>query len=160
MKVTGKHGLHKDLNQSIATTLPKCTANFLDTQITGAAFMLQRTYGYILVSAERANDLQVAAALRQMRSIRTYGGYLVDVTGLGKTDTSLLYVLIMLYMALTRMAINQSSLLSPMVRSSLNGSTRSGILFGYLLSGLPDSKLCAKNLLFNETQYRNMTPAP
>ena len=91
MEIVGKHGLHGDLDQNQTTTLPKCKAQFLDAQVTGAAFMLQRTCGGIPVSRERANQPEVALACSELQSIRTFGGYVVDVTGFGKTETSLLF---------------------------------------------------------------------
>ena len=64
----------------------------MDSQITGAAFMIQRSYGHIPVDSERLKDPAVAAAASKMHCIKTSGGFLGDVTGLGKTDETMLAV--------------------------------------------------------------------
>lgn len=92
MRTVGKHGHHKVLDISTCDTLPGCDINFLDSQINAAAFMMQRSTGGIPVSPERAQDPEVAAAQIRLRSIRTYGGWLVDATGFGKTNTCLLFL--------------------------------------------------------------------
>ena len=92
MKTVGKHGQAEILDQSKCTTLPRCKASFLDSQVTGAVFMLQRSYGYVPVDSVRANDPEVAKACESLNSVKTGGGYLVDVTGFGKTDTACLFV--------------------------------------------------------------------
>lgn len=89
MKTTGKHGLHQQLEVSTCSTLPNCKWAFLDSQINAIAFMLQRSTGGIPVSEERAQDPEVASACLSLESVCTFGGYLVDVTGMGKTDTAL-----------------------------------------------------------------------
>ena len=91
MKNVGKHGQHALLDQSLCSTLPGCKTAFLDSQVTGACFMLQRSTGGIPVSASRATEPAIARSCEQLRSIQTFGGYLVDVTGFGKTNTSLLF---------------------------------------------------------------------
>ena len=89
MNTTGKHGLHKELDVNTCSTLPGCDWTFLDSQVNSIAFMLQRSTGGIPVSEERARDPKVASACRSLDSVCTFGGYLVDVTGMGKTDTAL-----------------------------------------------------------------------
>ncbi|KAL8841352.1 MAG: hypothetical protein Q9170_000983 [Blastenia crenularia] len=91
MRTVGKHGQLKILDQSTCDTLPDCKGTFLDSQITGAAFMLQRSYGYIPVDKARAEDSEVAKACESLKSIKTGGGFLVDATGFGKTDTACLF---------------------------------------------------------------------
>ena len=91
METCGHHGDKKDLDQSKYNALPKCKARFLDTQITGAASMLQMSNGCIPIAAERAQDPGVAKAYDSLKSVKTYGGYLVDVTGFGKIETALLF---------------------------------------------------------------------
>ena len=92
MNAIGKHEQSKILDQNKFTTLPKCKAEFLDSQVTGAAFMLQRIYGQVPVDTERAKDPEVTIASNKLKSVKTDGGYLVDVTGFGKTDTACLFL--------------------------------------------------------------------
>ena len=89
MKTTGKHGLHQQLDVSTCSTLPNCKWAFLDSQVNAIAFMLQRSTGVIPVSEERAQDPEVASACLIPEPICTFGGYLADVIGMGKTDTAL-----------------------------------------------------------------------
>lgn len=91
MRTVGKHEPLKQLDVSECDTLPGCDVRFLDSQINGAAFMLQRSLGKIPVSAERGKDAQIADAVESLESVRTYGGYLGDGTGFGKTMTALLF---------------------------------------------------------------------
>ena len=92
MRTVGKHGHHRKLDVSVCDTLPGCDIKFLDSQINGAAFMMQRSTGAIPVSPERASLPEVAAARERLISIQTFGGWLVDATGFGKTITCLLFV--------------------------------------------------------------------
>ncbi len=89
MKDVGKFK-DTDLNLSQCTALPRCTASFLDSQVTAAAFILQRTFGVIPIDQERRKDKAVRDAATRLQSVRTRGGIVADVTGLGKTDESLL----------------------------------------------------------------------
>ncbi|KAL8646788.1 MAG: hypothetical protein Q9210_005932 [Variospora velana] len=89
MKVCCKYR-NTDLDGSLCTALPGCKRTFLDSQITAAAFIIQRTYGGIPVPEERRVIPEVAVALDALKSIKTSGGFLADVTGLGKTDEALL----------------------------------------------------------------------
>ena len=89
MQTVGKHRHHSELDISRCKTLPGCDMTFLDSQITGMAFMLQRSTGGVPVSSQRAAIADIAEAQNKLRSIRSFGGFLVDVTELGKTDTSL-----------------------------------------------------------------------
>ncbi|KAL8834745.1 MAG: hypothetical protein Q9170_003622 [Blastenia crenularia] len=90
MTVSGKHHTGETLDQNRCIPLPKCKAQFLDSQVTGATFILQRMYGTIPVGKDRSKLQDVARAVMQLESIRTCGGFLADITGLGKTDESLL----------------------------------------------------------------------
>lgn len=92
MRTVGKHGHHKKLDVSVCDTLSGCDVQFLDSQINGAAFMMQRSTGGIPVSPERASLPDVAEACKRLTSIQTFGGWLVDATGFGKTITCLLFV--------------------------------------------------------------------
>ena len=53
--------------------------------------MLQRTYGYVPIDPVRLNDPMTSDASEVLKSIKTSGGFLVHVTGLGKTDTACLF---------------------------------------------------------------------
>ncbi|KAL8976770.1 MAG: hypothetical protein Q9205_007295 [Flavoplaca limonia] len=92
MKTVGKHKDHPELDLSECTTLSGCKARFLDSQITGAAFMIARSHGGVPVAKDRLNDPAVAAAAAALECIKTSGGFLSDVTGLGKTDETMLAV--------------------------------------------------------------------
>lgn len=92
IKTTGKHGLHQQLDVSTCSTLPNCKWTFLDFQINAIAFMLQRSTGGIPLSQERAQNHEVASACLSLESIYTFSDYLVDITGIEKTDTALGFV--------------------------------------------------------------------
>lgn len=91
MRTVGKHETLNELDVSVCDTLPGCDIRFLDSQINGAAFMLQRSLGYIPISPERATDEEISTATKSLDSICTQGGYLVDSTDFGKTMTALLF---------------------------------------------------------------------
>ena len=91
METVGKHIHHENFEVSKCTILPGCQMSFLDSQVNAVGFMVQRSYGKIPVSESRAVIPKVKEACDSLRSIRTFGGYLVDVTGFGKTDTALAF---------------------------------------------------------------------
>lgn len=91
METVGKHGHHELLEVSKCTILPGCQMSFLDSQVNAIGFMVQRSYGKIPVSESRAGIPEVKKACDTLRSIRTFGGYVVDVTGFGKTDVALAF---------------------------------------------------------------------
>ena len=91
MRTVGKHVPLNKLDISECTTLPGCDIKFLDSQINSAAFMLQRSLGKIPISEERANDPSIREAAQSLESVKTFGGYVVDGTGFGKTMASLLF---------------------------------------------------------------------
>ena len=66
MKSTGKHGLHQEPDISTCSTLPNCKWTFLDSQVNGIAFIMQRSTGGIPVSKERATDPEVASACESL----------------------------------------------------------------------------------------------
>ena len=85
----GKHIHHENLEVSKCTILLGCQISFLDSQVNAVDFMVQRSYGKIPVSESRAVIPEVNEACDSLGSIRTFGGYMVDVTGFWKTDTGL-----------------------------------------------------------------------
>ena len=54
--------------------------------------MLQRSCGKIPLSTPLAHDKPAIAAAKNLESIQTYGGFLVDMMGMGKTYTALLFL--------------------------------------------------------------------
>ena len=91
MVTAGKHGHHQDLDVSWCKSI-NSAFTFFDSQVNGAAFMLQRSTGKIPVSAERDRNPSVMEARAQLNSVVTHGGGLVDGIGFGKTITALLYI--------------------------------------------------------------------
>ncbi|MCJ1387691.1 hypothetical protein MMC18_000534 [Xylographa bjoerkii] len=89
MVTSGKHRDYFDTSRS--TLLPDCSFEFLDSQINGAAYMLQRTHGTIPVPSAHSNNSVTAAAIRQLKSVKTFGGVIVDEPGFGKTPLALLF---------------------------------------------------------------------
>ena len=69
---------------------PTCKTEFLDTQITGAVFMLQRTFGEI--SLPQAPPEESLCAAERLKALITHGGIVTDTIGLGKIFLALLYL--------------------------------------------------------------------
>ena len=92
MESVGKHMHHENFEVSKCTIrLPGCQMSFLDSQVNVVGFMVQRSYGEIPISESRAVIPEVKEACDGLSSIRTFGGYVVDVTGFGKTDIALAF---------------------------------------------------------------------
>lgn len=53
--------------------------------------MLQRSLRKIAISEERANDPSIREAAQFLRSVKTFGGYVVEGTGFRKTMVALLF---------------------------------------------------------------------
>ena len=64
---------------------------FLDSQINGAVFMIQRTYGFISLPKVLTQQKSVATAALNLASICTKG-VIVDTMGLEKTLLALLFI--------------------------------------------------------------------
>ncbi len=63
-----RHGQAGILNKHRATVLPSCKLGFLDSQINGAVFMLQRTLGTIPLASELTeNEAAVDAMTKQSK---------------------------------------------------------------------------------------------
>lgn len=88
MMKSSSHGL--TLPKFRCLTLPTCRVEFLDTQITGAVFMLQRTFGSIPLPSDSTDEVHKAAG--SLTGPRTHGGIITDTMGLGKTFLALLFV--------------------------------------------------------------------
>jgi SNF2 family DNA or RNA helicase len=93
MKTASKHPPQNILDTYRCESL-NIDREFLPSQIVGATYMLQRTCGMVPnpassdeVDASTANDVRQ----NQLRSLRTFGGLIVDGTGMGKSDTALLF---------------------------------------------------------------------
>ena len=91
METVGNDIHHETYEMSKCTILPGCQMSFLDSQVNAVGFMVQRSYGKIPVSESRAVIREVEEACDSFGSIRTFGGYVVDVTGFGETDTALAF---------------------------------------------------------------------
>lgn len=91
MTVVGKHGQAKILNRSVCNVIPQCKVEFLDSQVNGAVFMLQRTLGSIPVATKFADDAHMRGIAAKLKSVQTHGGIVVDTMGFGKTYTALLF---------------------------------------------------------------------
>lgn len=65
--------------------LPNCNVEFLDSQVTGAAFMVMKTFGGWPTQTD--TDLET-----EVRCVSTHGGMIVDTMGLGKTYLALLFI--------------------------------------------------------------------
>ena len=73
MVTAGKHGHQQDLDVSRCKSI-NSVFTFLDSQVSGAAFMLQRSTGNIPVSAQRARSPSVMEASAQRNSVIIRGG--------------------------------------------------------------------------------------
>ena len=91
LRTVAKHGQLQALDVSECDLLPGCDIRFLDSQITGFTFMIQRSMGGVPVPDGKENDPDVLAAVQRLKSIRTLEGYLFDGTGFGKTITALAF---------------------------------------------------------------------
>ena len=70
--------------------LHACRAEFLDTQITGTAFMMQRTLGGVPLSGAPTSEPERAAA--GLEGLAIHGGIITDTMGLGKIFLVLLFL--------------------------------------------------------------------
>lgn len=66
--------------------------SFLDSQINGAVFMIQRSCGTIPINKDRQSEEEILSTASDLESVQTYGGLVVDTMGFGKTFTGLLFV--------------------------------------------------------------------
>lgn len=90
MSQTSYHGVAQILPKFRCNALPDCRAEFLDTQITGAVFMLQRSNSSIPMPPSPTPETDNAAA--ELQALATHGGIIADTMGLGKTYLALLFV--------------------------------------------------------------------
>ena len=90
MTFASTHGQSKTLPKFNCSAIPTCKVQFLDTQITGAAFMLQRTIGYIPPTKHDVSHNDPESA--RLSSLVTHGGIVADTMGLGKTFLALLFI--------------------------------------------------------------------
>ena len=60
MEKSGIHGRSSDLLTFRSKLLPNCKVEFLDSQVNGAVFMLQKTYGQIPIDTDSQNRTKVA----------------------------------------------------------------------------------------------------
>ena len=67
------------------------TRHFYPYQVNGAAYMCMKSFGYIPIPAAHAKKATTKKAIQNLGSmLRTWGGFLKDQTGFGKTVTVLL----------------------------------------------------------------------
>jgi hypothetical protein len=91
-KFASKHGQAKVLDRSTCSTIPGCKVSFLDSQINGAVFMLQRSCGTVPITAQFIQDEAICKAASDLKSCRTWGGFVLDTMGFGKTYMALLFL--------------------------------------------------------------------
>lgn len=79
---------------SYCAILPTVQRTFYAYQINGAAWMLMHTLGGMPINLSKTHkeNTMTAAALTKLNSIQTFGGLVVDQTGLGKTIQVLLFL--------------------------------------------------------------------
>lgn len=85
MKTVGNHGPAQILSKRATDLLDDCKETFLDNQINGVEFMLQRSCGKIPINANRSSDKNVADATKSLKSVQTYDEFVVNTMGFGKT---------------------------------------------------------------------------
>ena len=90
MVESSSHGVARILPKSQCSALPSCRVQFLDTQITGAVFMIQRTLGRVPLSGAHTPEAERASG--DLESLTTHGGIVADTMGLGKTYLALLFI--------------------------------------------------------------------
>ena len=90
-KITPSQKKELAAHRAECTTLPGCDIKFLNSYIDSAAFILQPSLGKIPIPEERANDPSIHEAAQSLESVKTFGGYVVDGTGFGKTMAALLF---------------------------------------------------------------------
>ena len=92
MVYKSKHPPAQILDKNYRIFWPKCFIAFLDTQINGAMYMTQRTCGIIPITKAMRQASAVQATAAKLQNIKTFGGWVMDTMGLGKTFTSLLFL--------------------------------------------------------------------
>ncbi|KFY97411.1 hypothetical protein V500_02085 [Pseudogymnoascus sp. VKM F-4518 (FW-2643)] len=88
--ITGGCIRKKARDKVTLTSIPGCKIEFLESQLTGAVFMLMKTLGHIPVPVDAPDDVKEAAST--LIDLATGGGMLVDGMGLGKTYTAILFL--------------------------------------------------------------------
>lgn len=79
------HGTSHLLQKFKSLILPNCGVTFLDSQVTGAVYMIQKTFGHWPYPI----DESIAQGLR---CLATHGRFIVNTMGLGKTFFALFYL--------------------------------------------------------------------
>lgn len=106
MTVTGQHGQAGLLPKMTCSMLPNCNIEFLDTQVTGAVFMVMKTFGEWPIPS----NPDIAA---KVKCVATHGGMIVDTMGLGKTYLALLYLSFLAVHSPPRQWFKPSLILAP-----------------------------------------------
>ncbi|MCJ1260141.1 hypothetical protein MMC24_007981, partial [Lignoscripta atroalba] len=91
-KVVRKHEQAQVLDRSTCGLFLRCLITFLDSQINGAVFMLQRTLRKIPLADKFTNQLKMQEIVKELESIKTSAGILIDIMGFRKTYTTLLFL--------------------------------------------------------------------
>lgn len=116
--------------------LPNCGMKFLDSQITAAAFMLQKSFGVIPhFPGQGVDTTTMQSARKRLRCAATSGVILAEGTGMGKTLATLLAF------ALSVEAI--ISLNSATIRQSQTGLER-------VVSHIPSLLVCPSSLVLSQ----------
>ncbi|KFY93428.1 hypothetical protein V498_04442 [Pseudogymnoascus sp. VKM F-4517 (FW-2822)] len=85
-----KHGEAQVLDKVTLSSIPGCNIEFLDSQLTGAMFMVTKTLGYVPIPVDASDEVKEAAST--LAGLATRGGLLVDGMGMGKTLTAILFL--------------------------------------------------------------------
>lgn len=97
------------LDRSVCTLIGDCNIIFLDNQINGAVFMMQRSWRAIPLNWEGAEDTSLINTVNYLLSIKTFGGFIVDTIGFGKMFTVLLFLAYQACCAALNILSNQES---------------------------------------------------
>ena len=92
IKVVRKHEQAQVLDRSTCGLFLRCLITFLDSQINGAVFMLQRTLRKIPLTDKFTNQLKMQEIVKELESIKTSAGILIDIMGFRKTYMTLLFL--------------------------------------------------------------------
>ena len=92
MRFANKHGQLQFFNQYVIDLLDDCQVFFLDSQINGTVFIIQRLWKVVLVYPDFAQDQNFLDVIGSLRSVWTYSGFIVNTMDLEKTFLALLFM--------------------------------------------------------------------
>lgn len=77
MKFHSKHGQAQILDRSTCELIGDRQVTFLDSEVNGAVFMAQRSWGSIPLDGQRADDQNLIETVKRLDRICTFGGFIV-----------------------------------------------------------------------------------